>query len=542
MAHLDLADIQGNIQRPYGRYGFPYNRHLFFNIAEPEAGRLFVDAIRPFVTTAEPWDSAVGQDGAVLVHKPPIALNIGFTWAGLAAVGLPTRTLRLFPDEFIDGMGARAEILGDLGSSAPRGWDPIWRPPPPGEPHKPVHVWLSLNAGALPDSSPRPELAAMTGWLEGLVEASRGKVTLLPGHGPGGQNRWQDSSARWEEAPGVGYVPTAKEHFGFTDGISDPIFLGQYAVAAETVAAVGGGKIAEGPYDPARSWAPLETGEFILGLPDEGQELPVATMPAGFVANGSFMVWRKLREDVEAFEQAMKTQAAVYGRVAGMADETEALETLYAKVVGRWRSGVPLMAAPTWSEQTTLLEQWSDIPALRLKPARTPAENARLDDWSRLLTGFRYGDDPDGARCPLGAHIRRGNPRDMLDPKLSATLGSSTLTKRRRLIRRGLPYETDGEKGVIFMAHCASLFRQFEFIQQQWMQYGLDFESGNDTCPLVGSRRDSDKFVVPAGAANDTPFIASGLPRFVDTRGGDYFFVPSLSALRQIAMGTVDPT
>ncbi len=178
-----------------------------------------------------------------------------------------------------------------------------------------------------------------------------------------------------------------------------------------------------------------------------------------------------------------------------------------------------------------------------MRRPRDDKERQRLARYDRLLTGFRYGDDLDGSKCPFGAHIRRGNPRDMLDPVLSATQGSSALTNRRRILRRGMPYiDPTGEKGVVFMAVCASLFRQFEFIQQQWISYGLDFDGGNDTCPLLGSRAQSDKHVIPAGPANPTAFIAAGLPQFVTTRGGDYFFLPSLTAIRMIAMGTIDPT
>jgi deferrochelatase/peroxidase EfeB len=119
-------------------------------------------------------------------------------------------------------------------------------------------------------------------------------------------------------------------------------------------------------------------------------------------------------------------------------------------------------------------------------------------------------------------------------------------------LRRGLPYGASGdpmsradtgEHGIIFMALCASLFRQFEFVQQQWMNYGLDFNAGNDTCPVIGYHREDAKFVIPADPKGDTPpFICAAIPQFVTTRGGEYFFLPSLSALRQLAMGTVDPT
>ncbi|WP_192355945.1 Dyp-type peroxidase [Mesorhizobium mediterraneum] len=536
MIRLDLADIQGNIHRPYGRFGFPHSRHLFFSIAEPAAGRLFVQGIRPRVTTAEPWEKSEAGS-TTLLRKPAITLNIGFTYLGLRALDLPTRTLRLLPDEFIDGMGCRADILGDVQGSAPERWDPVWRS------HlddslRPVHVWVSLNVGANPDGSPLPDLAEWTGWLEGLVAKSQDGVTMLSGHGADGTGRWQDSSALMAPRPDGTMMIVPKEPFGFTDGVSDPVFQGQFAPEAEALAVIGAGKIAEGRYDIEKSWEALETGEFILGQVDEGQEFPVATQPPGFARNGTFMVWRKLREDLPAFDTEMRRQASLWKQVTGTTDDEEAYETVCAKLVGRWRSGVPLLAAPNWADHQRLMVEWADC-----FTAREGVDQKRRAAFSMMMTGFRYGDDLDGAKCPFGAHIRRANPRDMLDPTLSATHGSSTLTNRRRILRRGLPYaDPDGERGVIMMALCSSLFRQFEFIQQQWMSYGLDFEAGNDTCPLTGNRAESDKHVIPAGPANATPFIAAGLPEFVTTRGGDYFFIPSLSAIRMIAMGTVDPT
>jgi Dyp-type peroxidase family len=346
-------------------------------------------------------------------------------------------------------------------------------------------------------------------------------------------------------------IPCPKEHFGFTDGISDPVFKGQFAPDVEKIAAVGGGKLAEGTFNPATSWSALEMGEFILGHVDEGQELPVATQPRGFARNGTFVAWRKLRQNVAAFDAYVAEQAALYARVNGVTDPVEANETVRAKMVGRWSSGIPLMAAPTYADYQKLTADYADCIEIALRRPRDDLERNRLAQYELLLTSYRFGDDPDGSKCPFGAHVRRANPRDMLDPLLSATVGSSNLTKRRRFLRRGLPYEdATGEKGVIFMAVCSSLFRQFEFVQQQWINYGLDFEAGNDTCPLVGVRPvatgaeahpDSVKHVIP-GAAGQGPFIAASIPQFVDTRGGDYFFLPSMTAIRMIAMGTVDPT
>src|SRR5436305_185476 len=102
MSMLDLPDIQGNIHRPYGRFGFPYSRHLLFHVADARRGRWFVDKVRHYVTSAAPWDDGTVPAGPGTRPRPAVALNIGITWYGLRALGLPTKTLRLMPDEFID--------------------------------------------------------------------------------------------------------------------------------------------------------------------------------------------------------------------------------------------------------------------------------------------------------------------------------------------------------------------------------------------------------------------------------------------------------
>jgi deferrochelatase/peroxidase EfeB len=172
---------------------------------------------------------------------------------------------------------------------------------------------------------------------------------------------------------------------------------------------------------------------------------------------------------------------------------------------------------------------------------------------------FRYATDMPGYDAPKGSHLRRVNTRDYLDP-LNDPGGygpganpkaTTQLNKRRRILRRGLPYgeaapgagDDDSEQGVAMMAICASLFRQFEFVQQQWLQYGLDFNQGNHTCPIVGDHARHARFVIPSRPdSGKTPFICDGLRQFVETRGGEYFFLPSMTALKMIAMGVIDPT
>jgi deferrochelatase/peroxidase EfeB len=208
---------------------------------------------------------------------------------------------------------------------------------------------------------------------------------------------------------------------------------------------------------------------------------------------------------------------------------------------------VPLSLAPTADEWRKFNDTYKAV-----DPAVDPAGAAARE---AALSNFSYHDDPEGTKCPLTAHMRRVNTRDMMAPTPE---DGSVLNNRRRILRRGLPYgdspvgTTDSdEHGIVMLIVCANLFRQYEFVQQQWINYGLDSRAGSDTCPIVGNHSDGTgkepapkaKFVIPADpASGHPPFIADGLPQFVETRGGEYFFVPSMTALRMIGMGVVDPT
>jgi Dyp-type peroxidase family len=560
--HLDLADIQGNVVRAYGRFGFPCARYYFLRIDPAQAanGRAFVDRVRTRITSAVRWRQGPNASAPDAVDAPDTTLNIAFTFYGLLALGLPTSVLARMPPEFIDGMPGRTYILGDEGDNAPAHWDPIWRTNAEQRVkggqmaanaelgH--VHIWLSINARgmALMDAAHARLMADI---------AEHPAVVLLPGNGPDGAD-YQAASAIFAPGPDGTPVPTGKEHFGFTDGIGDPVFEGRYEPDAEARLVKGRGKLTPAP---EQRWAPLATGEFLLGHADESQELPPTAPPWEFTRNGTYMVFRKLHQNVATFHGYMQEQAQIFGRLWGLEGDA-AIETLKAKFVGRWSDGIPLIAAPTYAEWRVLQATWQDIPAILIKPGpdRTPAEQARKDAYDELVADFTFGADKDGIKCPYGAHLRRVNTRDMLDPMLHAgepdARTGSSLNKRRRILRRGLPYgysdpaspTDDGEHGVIFIAICASLSRQFEFLQQQWIQYGLDFDTGNDTCPLVGNHRldpamPATKHVIPADPDGDAPpFIAANLPNFVTTRGGDYFFLPGINALRMIAQGSVDPT
>ena len=240
-------------------------------------------------------------------------------------------------------------------------------------------------------------------------------------------------------------------------------------------------------------------------------------MPIEFSRNGTFMAYRKLHEDSGAFAAYLDEQAGLYAS-AFKVDKSEAKEVVTAKLVGRWSDGVPLMAAPTFAA-------WQTFNA-ELKKAHDDNDKPRLAQIALRFTNFNYRQDGAGSACPVTSHMRRANPRDMLDPHFSGDKSSwdgSALDQpapdpapRPSLWPLRSPAPPDqGDQGIIFLALCSSLFRQFEFVQQQWMQYGLDFNAGSDTCPVIGNhiaektRVPDGKMVIAADPAdaNGKPFI-----------------------------------
>lgn len=553
---LNLDDIQGNVVRAYGRYSFPFARYFFFNIADPQAGRNFVDKVRGVVTTAARWPE--------MQPKPDCTVNIAFTFPGLLQLQVPSRTLAHMSDAFIDGMKARAFILGDRDVTKTESedvnwddhWDPIWKHSrsATSDLGKDVHVWISLNAQLKTPGTldPVDALEERTEWLRQLCRESNGGVTMLRGNGrTDPEAEYLAASAIFTDMDGV-KIPSPKEHFGLTDGIGDPVFRGQLRAEEMTRRVIGRGKRING------SWEPIEPGEFILGHPDESQELPPAPLPPVFMRNGTYMAFRKLHENVGTFERVLSEEAERYAKVMDIAED-EAKETLRAKMTGRWSDGVPLSKVPGYAEWRQFGKDKGFYDKNPLVAAQNQSEYLKSPD----AADFRYADDMLGYKCPAGAHLLRMNTRDYLDPLNKVGIDPDTgkqytnpnatsgLNKRRRIMRRGLPYgppnfdhkDDDTEQGVAMMLLGTSLTRQFEFVQQQWLQYGLDFHQGNNTCPLLGDHTHHKRYTITSDpASGKPPYVMSKLDNFVECRGGDYFFVPSMTALRMLAMGIIDPT
>jgi Dyp-type peroxidase family len=447
MTEIDRKNIQGFVVRGYK---LPFAAYVFLRIDDAAAARATLGEFIPHVISAAEW-----------TEKPTSGINVAFSFDGLKALGLSDRTLEAFPAEFRAGMAARADVLGDIGDSAPEHWEDPFRD---GSGH--VMVMVSAKDPAA--------LSERQSGIEAAVER-RGGATVVA---------LQDGAA----------LEGGREHFGYADGFAQP--------------AIEGSGFDDGPgagaVDGDSGWRPIKPGELLLGYPDEQGAPTPAPPPDEFGVNGSFLVYRKLHQDVAAFRALLRDAAAVY---------PGGEELLAAKIVGRWRDGTPLDSSPHRQD-----------PALVADSARNNA--------------FDYGSDPEGLRCPIGAHVRRMNPRRSLP-------FDGKLVNRHRIMRRGITYgdvlpdgaQDDGqERGVIFMCLQASIARGFEFVQSQWANGGNAFRLAEDQDVMVAPH-DTDgpaKMTIPG----DPPFFLGPLSRVVTTRGGEYYFTPGINGLHHLAQGS----
>jgi Dyp-type peroxidase family len=374
--------------------------------------------------------------------------TIAFTWNGLHALGVDEASLATFPEEFRQGMVARAEVLGDNGANHPEHWVGGLASPD-------LHAVVILFARDLTERARAAEEYKK-------YAAQFRSVALL-------------STLELEAIPPYDYP---HEHFGYHDRLSEPTIEGT------------------GDVPTPGSGAPLKPGEFFLGYPDEAGEPGALPQPEILSRNGSFLAYRRLEEHVGLFREFLRQNG----------DTPEEQELVAAKLMGRWRSGAPLVLAPE-----------ADDPALGADPQRN--------------NDFDYATmDPHGYAVPLGSHARRMNPRD-----------TAANMNRHRMIRRGgtygpyLPDDTpdDGaERGIAAFIGCASLTRQFEFAQNVWANDRNFHELGNERDPIIGAQDGTLEYKIPHRPIRKK---ITGLPAFTTVRGGAYFFLPGIRALRFLA-------
>jgi Dyp-type peroxidase family len=475
---VDLAEVQSLALS--GLPKLPVASYLLLAFERDARPGAWLDAVLGRVCTGEPDGTAVG------------ATNVAFSHRGLAAFGLEPRTLGAFGPAFREGMTGsphRSWDMGDTDVCAPPEW--TW-----GNAVNPVDAVLLLF-GATDGDLVQAEASAMRA-------AGTAKLRLVT-DGP--------LRAAWPTRPAVGGL---REHFGFVDGLSQPEFRRRH----------------DDDHDEH-----LAPGELLLGYPDStGAIASTPTVAASESARqaglkvtpdgercdlgrgGSYLVFRQLEQRVLAFWQFVESAAASLG----------SLERTAAKFIGRWRNGTPL---------TLSSEQPDDM-------------NVPID-----ANGFQYVRDGDSAGygCPIGAHIRRSNPRDAL-PGLRER-HSLAKVRRHRILRRGRPYGTavpgwpdpaemlkhrdadqDGGRGLHFLCLNADIEQQFEFVHQRWLNDPTFVNEFTDEVdPILGRRRADTRFVVPEQPTPRLVVQPPTLQRFVTVRGGEYFFLPSRSALRYLA-------
>jgi deferrochelatase/peroxidase EfeB len=484
---VDLRDVQGNILRGYR---MAVVRHLVVRVANERAAREFIahavsgdPSTAPQITTAEQWS-----------EKPGWCLNVGVTAEGLLALGVSSAALATFPEEFREGPIARAVKVGDVDESSPSKWQHGFERPDD------VHLMWTVYAGAPGDSQASNVLNEVTHQLESAWAAS-GAFTVT--------SRLDGAALDGDQV-----------HFGYRDSISQPRFA---ITDSADVIHPSEDRIGKLDKQPTAS-----VGAVLLGydstFPNVRWQMPT---PKALGANGCFNAFRMLEQDVDGFESFLEQTAAKFGSDNPIVTK----EWVAAKLLGRWRNGVPLALAPTSPDV--------------LRPFGSGFLFTNVEDD---LNYFDYLDldplwsDPDGVHCPLGSHIRRANPRGSRIVQRSAN-------HTRRLVRRGMPYgppfdpaqPRDGKaRGLLGNFLCASLIAQYESIMYDWINLGLQdprITGTND--PILGANTPrSSHFHIPM-PPGQKPIVLSGFPRFITTVGSAYLFCPSLTALRLVASSPV---
>jgi deferrochelatase/peroxidase EfeB len=478
---LDLADIQGFILRGYR---MPMVRHFLLSVNIPGEARKLLGRLisgdesdAPQITTAQDWHVGFEpgpQDDPEDKprRKPDYCLNIGITWPGMIALEIedkvPTISFKSF-GAFTAGAAQRATLVGDTGPSAPEHWVG-------GFGTGTDHILVTLHA-----ISPEA-MATYTDRLTVLL-SERGAFTEV----------WrQDGMALMEMKDGTP-VPTAKVHFGYTDGISMTTIRG------------GPERYTADHQQPCEPWL------FVLMKEAENYLVPE---PHELGLNGSFAVFKMIETDVVAFEEFLQSNK----------DKIDP-ELLAAKMCGRWRNGVPLALSPD-----------TDTPPIGLAPDQ--------------FNNFEYvnpdgSGDPKGLHCPIGAHMRRINPRGQPVTGQGQPGGSNNT---HRLIRRGLPYGPmydpsqpyDGiDRGLLGYFINSNIENQYEFVLGEWVNKaefaGAVRLNPKSKDPMIATQDPSESIFVIPQKNGAPPIKVTGLTTFTSTKAAAYCFLPSVTAIRFIA-------
>jgi Dyp-type peroxidase family len=449
-------DIQGGIVSGYRNV--THGCLVLIGIADAAKARAFLAGLT--ISRENP----AAPDGHVYI-------NVAMTCQGLRRIGIAATELDKFPKEFREGMEARAGLLGDVRSNHPGNWA------------LPERNWPKTDATDGIVTRVQPSTVDIVMQLRVSSESAEHEIVGNPDHPlfseverlamQEGVRVLSVQAMRRYMDP---LLPWPREHFGFVDGISQPQI---------------------GPVPPGTDWNNwIPMGDVLLGYANGNGDVPERSLLRD---NGTFLVVRKLRQDVQALNKFLvaSTSAAI------------SPDELKAKMLGRTVNGDALA---------------------------NPGHPQGND--------FNYDNDTYGDKCPFQAHIRRANPRT---PRKADQPDQPTVP---RIMRRGMSYgprfdkdKPDREqRGLIFMAYNASIAEQFEVIQR-WISGGNStgvFSGQSD--PLLGVPQTDDPRTFRFVHGNDVsrvPLDIAGATPFVQLEWGAYLFVPSPAALQWIAQAPV---
>jgi len=516
---MESSEIQSLV---FGGLGFlPFGVCLLYRLSgNQHQAQAFIKQLTPHVAF---------NDGRRLQSDAVISIGLGPE--ALAKLGLPPDCVTGFPAAYLGGMAARARIVGDIDENAPGKWS--WG----ADELLDVTILIyGTSAQAVRDLDAKIQKSA----------ASHGAT-----------ERYRIDLVKVEEAG------TKTEPFGFVDGISQPLIRGTYKSLRkpDSIHIVEPGEFLFGYPDNRGNIPP---GPTLSPLLDPHNRLPIAADEHDFATNivntprevgrnGTFLVIRQLAQDVEGFSAYCREEAArLQKRLAPPYRIDE--EFIGAKLVGRWKDGSSLVRHPykpkgeEMSGEERLRALHSHAPSegnadakhapgaekTVSRPTTSPKTGSPIEGAAKSNrpddNDFLFGEeDPEALRCPYGAHIRRANPRDSFDPGSKEQID---ISNRHRLLRVGRFYEPkQGEKrGLLFMCLNGSIERQFEFIQQSWLDSPSFHGLSGEQDPLVGGDAKScTGFLIPS---RDGPVRLKPLRRFVTTLGGGYFFLPSKRLLQ----------
>ena len=488
---VDRSDVQGLVARSYKELETAVYIPVTFT-GDQQQTRAWLAGLIDHVT-----ESSAFLSGKAAEAKGQV-INVAFTYGGLENLGLRDRvTVQDFSREFTEGMATdhRKRLLGDTDEADPEHWK--WGGPKNLGLHAMLFIF-AINKGRLKKI------------LDCEAERAREhKVTL----GTPLDTNWMRE----------------KEHFGFNDGIAQPLIAG-----------FGDGRVGTNGRG-----LEIPAGEVLLGFANAYDRIPLSpTVPDNDVSarflqciedpdgerrrdlgrNGSYIVFRQLKQNVKAFWEDVDRRAQ---------SDPAHRKLLAAKMVGRWPNGAPLVRYPC------------------CEPAKQPDPPK--------LNNFWYRNDLDGDRCPVGAHIRRTNPRDGLRPDTEESL---KVANRHRLLRRGRAYgqpiaqsfdpddilrapnEQNPNRGLHFICFNTDIARQFEFVQSTWANSTKFDGLYRDPDPLIapnGAKRAQDKGIF---TIQHTPVRQRHheLKRFVTPVGGAYLFMPGINALRYLTVAPMSGT